>query len=81
MNKINTFLVILILINTLLGLNLIKVRWENVQLIENISILKIQNNKLLELHTKLIAELNMLNSNAKNESIAKENLGMIDPNG
>ncbi|MEY2972725.1 MAG: hypothetical protein ACO397_00480 [Gammaproteobacteria bacterium] len=81
MNKINTFLVILILINTLLGLSLIKVRWENVQLIENISILKIQNNKLLELHTKLIAELNMLNSNAKNESIAKENLGMIDPNG
>jgi cell division protein FtsL len=81
MNKIDTFLVILILINTLLGLSLIKVRWENVQLIENISILKIQNNKLLELHTKLIAELNMLNSNAKNESIAKENLGMIDPNG
>jgi len=81
MNKINTFLVILILINTLLGLSLIKVRWENVQLIENISILKIQNNKLLELHTKLIAELNMLNSNAKNESIAKENIGMIDPNG
>lgn len=81
MNKINTFIVILILINTLLGLSLIKVRWENVQLIENISILKIQNNKLLELHTKLIAELNMLNSNAKNESIAKENLGMIDPNG
>ena len=81
MNKINIFLVILILINTLLGLSLIKVRWENVQLIENISILKIQNNKLLELHTKLIAELNMLNSNAKNESIAKENLGMIDPNG
>lgn len=81
MNKINTFLVILILINTLLGLSLIKVRWENVQLIENISILKIQNNKLLELHTKLIAELNMLNSNAKNELIAKENLGMIDPNG
>jgi len=81
MNKIYTFLVILILINTLLGLSLIKVRWENVQLIENISILKIQNNKLLELHTKLIAELNMLNSNAKNESIAKENLGMIDPNG
>jgi cell division protein FtsL len=81
MNKINTFLVILILINTLLGLSLIKVRWENVQLIENISILKIQNNKLLELHTKLIAELNMLNSNAKNESIAKENLGMIDSNG
>ena len=81
MNKITIFLVTLILINILLGLSLIKVRWENVQLIENISILRIQNNKLIELHTKLIPELNMLNSNAKNETIAKESLGMIDPDG
>ena len=43
--------------------------------------LTIQNNKVLELHTKLITELNILNSNAKNENIAKEKLQMIDPDG
>ncbi len=67
--------------NVLLALYLVKVRWENVQLTENIEALTIQNNKVLELHTKLITELNILNSNAKNENIAKEKLQMIDPDG
>ena len=68
-------------INVLLALYLVKIRWENVQLNENIEALTIQNNKVLELHTKLITELNILNSNAKNENIAKEKLQMIDPDG
>jgi len=70
-----------VFINVLLALYLVKVRWENVQLAENIESLTIQNNKVLELHTKLITELNILNSNAKNENIAKEKLQMIDPDG
>jgi len=70
-----------VFINILLALHLVKVRWENVQLAENIEALTIQNNKVLELHTKLITELNILNSNAKNENIAKEKLQMIDPDG
>lgn len=70
-----------VFINVLLALYLVKVRWENVQLAENIEALTIQNNKVLELHTKLITELNILNSNAKNENIAKEKLQMIDPDG
>lgn len=70
-----------VFINVLLALYLVKVRWENVQLTENIEALTIQNNKVLELHTKLITELNILNSNAKNENIAKEKLQMIDPDG
>jgi len=70
-----------VFLNVLLALYLVKVRWENVQLAENIESLTIQNNKVLELHTKLITELNILNSNAKNENIAKEKLQMIDPDG
>lgn len=70
-----------VFINVLLALYLVKIRWENVQLTENIEALTIQNNKVLELHTKLITELNILNSNAKNENIAKEKLQMIDPDG
>ena len=70
-----------VFINVLLALYLVKVRWENVQLTENVEALTIQNNKVLELHTKLITELNILNSKAKNENIAKEKLQMIDPDG
>ena len=81
MNKLTFILVCSVFINVLLALNLVKVRWENVQLTENIEALTIQNNKVLELHTKLITELNILNSNAKNENIAKEKLQMIDPDG
>jgi len=81
MNKLNFILVCSVFINVLLALYLVKVRWENVQLTENIEALTIQNNKVLELHTKLITELNILNSNAKNENIAKEKLQMIDPDG
>lgn len=81
MNKLSFILVCLVFINVLLALYLVKVRWENVQLTENIEALTIQNNKVLELHTKLITELNILNSNAKNENIAKEKLQMIDPDG
>ena len=81
MNKLTFILVCSVLINVLLALYLVKVRWENVQLTENIEALTIQNNKVLELHTKLITELNILNSNAKNENIAKEKLQMIDPDG
>ena len=81
MNKLTFILVCLVFINVLLALYLVKVRWENVQLTENIEALTIQNNKVLELHTKLITELNILNSNAKNENIAKEKLQMIDPDG
>ncbi len=81
MNKLTFILVCSVFINVLLALYLIKVRWENVQLAENIEALTIQNNKVLELHTKLITELNILNSNAKNENIAKEKLQMIDPDG
>jgi len=79
MNKLSYILVCSVFINILLALHLVKVRWENVQLNENIEALKIQNNKVFELHTKLITELNILNSNAKNENIAKEKLKMIDP--
>jgi len=79
MNKLSFILVCSVFINVLLALHLVKVRWENVQLNENIEALKIQNNKVFELHTKLITELNILNSNAKNENIAKEKLKMIDP--
>ena len=79
MNKLSYILVCSVFINVLLALHLVKVRWENVQLNENIEALKIQNNKVFELHTKLITELNILNSNAKNENIAKEKLKMIDP--
>jgi len=79
MNKLSFILVCSVFINILLALHLVKVRWENVQLNENIEALKIQNNKVFELHTKLITELNILNSNAKNENIAKEKLKMIDP--
>ena len=71
MNKLTFILVCSVFINVLLALYLVKVRWENVQLTENIEALTIQNNKVLELHTKLITELNILNSNAKNENIAK----------
>jgi cell division protein FtsB len=81
MNKLTFILVCSLFINVLLALHLVKVRWENVQLTENIEALTIQNNKVLELHTKLITELNILNSNAKNENIAKEKLQMIDPDG
>ena len=81
MNKLTFILVWSVFINVLLALYLVKVRWENVQLTENIEALTIQNNKVLELHTKLITELNVLNSNAKNENIAKEKLQMIDPDG
>jgi cell division protein FtsL len=81
MNKLTFILVCSVFINVLLALYLVKVRWENVQLAENIESLTIQNNKVLELHTKLITELNILNSNAKNENIAKEKLQMIDPDG
>ena len=81
MNKLTFILVCSVFINVLLALYLVKVRWENVQLTENIEALTIQNNKVLELHTKLITELNILNSNAKNENIAKEKLRMIDPDG
>ena len=81
MNKLTFILVCSLFINVLLALYLVKVRWENVQLAENIEALTIQNNKVLELHTKLITELNILNSNAKNENIAKEKLQMIDPDG
>ena len=81
MNKLTFILVCSVFINVLLALYLVKVRWENVQLAENIESLTIQNNKVLELHTKLITELNILNSNAKNENIAKEKLKMIDPDG
>ena len=81
MNKVTFILVCSVFINVLLALYLVKVRWENVQLTENIEALTIQNNKVLELHTKLITELNILNSNAKNENIAKEKLKMIDPDG
>jgi cell division protein FtsB len=81
MNKLTFILVCSVFINVLLALYLVKVRWENVQLAENIEALTIQNNKVLELHTKLITELNILNSNAKNENIAKEKLQMIDPDG
>jgi len=79
MNKLSFILVCSVFINVLLALHLVKVRWESVQLNENIEALKIQNNKVFELHTKLITELNILNSNAKNENIAKEKLKMIDP--
>lgn len=79
MNKLTFILACSVFINVLLALYLVKVRWENVQLTENIEALTIQNNKVLELHTKLITELNILNSNAKNENIAKEKLQMIDP--
>ena len=81
MNKLTFILACSVFINVLLALYLVKVRWENVQLAENIEALTIQNNKVLELHTKLITELNILNSNAKNENIAKEKLQMIDPDG
>ena len=81
MSKLTFILVCSVFINILLALHLVKVRWENVQLTENIEALTIQNNKVLELHTKLITELNILNSNAKNENIAKEKLQMIDPDG
>ncbi len=81
MSKLTFILVCSVFINVLLALYLVKVRWENVQLAENIEALTIQNNKVLELHTKLITELNILNSNAKNENIAKEKLQMIDPDG
>ena len=81
MNKLTFILVCSVFINVLLALYLVKVRWENVQLTENIEALTIQNNKVLELHTKLITELNILNSNAKNENIAKEKLQMINPDG
>lgn len=81
MNKLTFILVCSVFINVLLALYLVKVRWENVQLTENIEALTIQNNKVLELHTKLITELNILNSNAKNENIAKEKLQMKDPDG
>jgi cell division protein FtsL len=81
MNKLTFILVCSLFSNVLLALHLVKVRWENVQLTENIEALTIQNNKVLELHTKLITELNILNSNAKNENIAKEKLQMIDPDG
>ena len=81
MNKLTFILVCSVFINVLLANYLVKVRWENVQLTENIEALTIQNNKVLELHTKLITELNILNSNAKNENIAKEKLQMIDPDG
>ena len=81
MNKLTFILVCSVFINVLLALYLVKVRWENVQLTENIEALTIQNNKVLELHTKLMTELNILNSNAKNENIAKEKLQMIDPDG
>ena len=81
MNKLTFILVCSVFINVLLALYLVKVRWENVQLAENIEALTIQNNKVLELHTKLITELNILNSKAKNENIAKEKLQMIDPDG
>ena len=81
MNKLTFILVCSVFINVLLALYLVKVRWENVQLTENIEALTIQNNKVLELHTKLITEINILNSNAKNENIAKEKLQMIDPDG
>ena len=81
MNKLTFILVCSVFINVLLALHLVKVRWENVQLTENIEALTIQNNKVLELHTKLITELNILNSKAKNENIAKEKLQMIDPDG
>lgn len=81
MNKLTFILVSSVFINVLLALYLVKIRWENVQLTENIEALTIQNNKVLELHTKLITELNILNSNAKNENIAKEKLQMIDPDG
>ncbi|MEK9649574.1 MAG: hypothetical protein VW146_01345 [Gammaproteobacteria bacterium] len=81
MNKFIWVLATSILVNILLALLLIKVRWENVQLNENIETLKVQNSKVFELHTKLIAEINTLNSNAKNENIAKEKLNMVDPNG
>jgi len=81
MNKLTFIFVFSLFINVLLALYLVKIRWENVQLNENIEALTIQNNKVLELHTKLITELNILNSNAKNENIAKEKLKMIDPDG
>ena len=81
MNKLTFILVCSVFINVLLALYLVKVRWENVQLTENVEALTIQNNKVLELHTKLITELNILNSKAKNENIAKEKLQMIDPDG
>ena len=81
MNKLTFIFMFSLIINVLLALYLVKVRWENVQLTENIEALTIQNNKVLELHTKLITELNILNSNAKNENIAKEKLQMIDPDG
>ncbi len=81
MSKLTFILVCSVFINILLALHLVKLRWENVQLAENIEALTIQNNKVLELHTKLITELNILNSNAKNENIAKEKLQMIDPDG
>ena len=81
MSKLTFILVCSVFINILLALHLVKVRWENVQLTENIEALTIQNNKVLELHTKLITELNILNSNAKNENIAKEKLQMIDHDG
>ena len=81
MNKLTFILVCSVFINVFLAHYLVKVRWENVQLTENIEALTIQNNKVLELHTKLITELNILNSNAKNENIAKEKLQMIDPDG
>jgi len=78
MNKLSFILVCSVFINVLLALHLVKVRWENVQLNENIEALTIQNNKVLELHTKLITELNILNSNAKNENIDKEKKKKIE---
>ena len=72
------FLVIQIFVLLYLSLDTVKTRWQLSQEFENQEYLKITLNKLLEINLHLKTEHYHLNSPAKIERHAKENLGMIE---
>ena len=63
-----------------LCLEIVKVRWEISQEFENQEFLKIANNKLKEINIRLKTEHYHLNSPARIERHAKEELDMIEIN-
>ena len=71
------FLLINIFLLFLLSIETIKVRWQFSQEYENNAYLKVANSKLKEINFNLKTELYHLNSPAKVERHAKEDLKMI----
>jgi cell division protein FtsL len=71
-------LLILVFIFLCICLDTVKVRWQIAQEFENQEYLKVSQNKLIEINIQLQTEHHHLNSPARIERHAKEELGMIE---